>query len=385
MVRMFFRRHLFSFYIFLLFSLGGLCAGLALLAEGKNWIPEPWLAPAAVGVFMVLSVLSFFMLIQSPFKKIIHEMKALLTGRPYRRVMTSKQNEVGVLAHFFNEVTRSLESLSGDMKTNQRLRKELDSAQDIQQMLIPREAPAIEGLCISAKTRPASEIGGDTFDFYKKKDRTFIYIGDSTGHGIPAGIVMVMVDALLETFIDLKDTLTDILVELNKYLKPHLKPTMFMTMILMEWLPQKHTLRWAGAGHEYLVHFKTRTQEIVSLKAGGLAVGMLADNSAYVHEQDLVLEENDFVVLYSDGIVEAKNMAGEVYSLERLTRFIQSQVTVESTPDELFEKIAIDVGRFMEGQVQLDDMTLIVLKHCQNAAQDTPSTTDWHSTTPLLH
>ena len=381
---MLFRRHLFHFYVALLFLWAGLSSGVYFLNERTEWLMDPWSVPAALGLFLLLSVVSFWLLIERPFKKIIREMKALLTGRPYRRVMTSKQNEVGVLAHFFNEVTRSLESVSSDMKTHQRLRKEIDSAQDIQQLLIPKEAPAIPGLCISAKTRPASEIGGDTFDFYQKNGRHFIYIGDSTGHGIPAGIVMGMVDALLETFIDLQDTITDILVNLNKYLKPHLKPTMFMTMILMEWIPATSTLRWGGAGHEYLVHYKSKSGEIQNLKAGGLAVGMLANNTPYVHEQEVQLEENDFIVLYSDGIVEAKNMAGEVYGLDRLSRFIQNQVTAETTPDQLFEKIAIDVGRFMEGQIQLDDMTLIVLKHCQNMAQGTPSTTDWHASTSLV-
>lgn len=380
---MLFRRHLFSFYVFFLLLLAAVASAASLLPQLKV-IPELLRAPLLLGVFGLLAAFGFYWTIQRPFKKIIREMKALLTGRPYHRVMTSKQDEVGVLAHFFNEVTRSLESISSDMKTHQRLRKELDSAQDIQQLLIPKSPPHVPGLSISAKTRPASEIGGDTFDFYKKNERYFIYIGDSTGHGIPAGIVMVMVDALLETFIDLKDNVTEILVNLNKYLKPHLKPTMFMTMILMEWMPEKHTLKWGGAGHEYLVHLKMKDNSIESLKAGGIAVGMLADNKPYVHEQEVVLEENDFIVLYSDGIVEAKNMAGEIYSLERLTRFIQGQVSEKTTPDELFEKIAIDVGRFMEGQVQLDDMTLIVLKHCQNSLVESPSTTAWHSTSPLV-
>ncbi len=383
MVSMLFRRHLFNFYVFLLLLFAALGLVFDYLNVQNQWLPELWRLPAVLGAIFLLSAASFFMLIQRPFTKVLREMKALLTGRTYRRIMTSKQNEVGVLAHFFNEVTRSLESISGDMKTHQRLRKEIDSAQDIQQLLIPKKPPLIPGLSISAKTRPASEIGGDTFDFYQKNNRYFIYIGDSTGHGIPAGIVMVMVDALLETFIDLKDTVKDILINLNKYLKPHLKPTMFMTMILMEWMPESNTLKWGGAGHEYLVHLKTKTNEIQSLKAGGLAVGMLADNTPYVHEQEVVLEENDFIVLYSDGIVEAKNRSGEIYSLNRLTTFIQSQVSADTTPDELFQKIAIDVGRFMEGEIQLDDMTLIVLKHTPAEAVLPVSSTDWQNNSPL--
>ena len=160
-------------------------------------------------------------------------MKALLTGKPYRRILTSKTNEIGILAHFFNEVTRNLESISGEVQTHARIQKELSTAQDIQRMLIPKSSPQIPGLKVTAKTRPASEIGGDTFDFFLKDNRNILYVGDSTGHGIPAGIVMIMVDVLLETFIEMEGTLKGMVIKLNRYLKPHLRPTMFMTIILL--------------------------------------------------------------------------------------------------------------------------------------------------------
>lgn len=373
------RRHLFVSHTFALLFLAFLSAFSASWLEQTGILSTRTALFVGVGSFFFLSFLASIWMISRPLSKIIREMKALLTGRPYRRVMTTQQNEIGVLAHFFNEVTRNMENISGDVKIHQRIRKELDSAQDIQRMLIPKEAPEVPGLQIIAKTRPASEIGGDTFDFYNKGDRHLMYIGDSTGHGIPAGIVMVMVDALLETFIDLKDQLSDILISLNKYLKPHLKPTMFMTMILLEWIPTRHELKWVGGGHEYLIHLSTRQNAIKSIKAGGIGVGMIADNSKLVQEQSLTLEENDFVVLYSDGIVEAKNMGGETYDLKRLMALIQSQASESSTPEELFQKIAVDVGRFMQGQVQLDDMTLLVLKHTPKQAVVHEKNTEWNS------
>lgn len=373
------RRHLFASYIFILLFLASVSAFSAFFLSQNEYLEENESLFVAVGLFFFGAVLACGWMIYRPLRKIIREMKALLTGRTYHRVMTTKQNEIGVLAHFFNEVTRNMENISGDVKIHQRIRKELDSAQDIQRMLIPKEAPEVPGLQIIAKTRPASEIGGDTFDFYNKGNRHLMYIGDSTGHGIPAGIVMVMVDALLETFIDLKDSLSDILISLNKYLKPHLKPTMFMTMILLEWIPEHHELKWVGGGHEYLIHLSTRKNALSTIKAGGIGVGMIADNSKLVHEQSLFLEENDFVILYSDGIVEAKNMAGETYDLKRLANLIQSQTSESTSPEDLFQKIAVDVGRFMQGQVQLDDMTLFVLKHTPKRAVVHEKNTEWNS------
>jgi hypothetical protein len=375
----FLRRSLFGLLSLLLLLAAGASFGLTYDIAEFNTISFEQSTLIALGTFFTLTLLIYWWEVDRPMSRIIHEMKALLTGKPYRRVMTTKENEIGILAHFFNEITRNLESISGDVKTHARLRKEIDSAQDIQRMLIPKSAPEIPGLDVVAKTRPASEIGGDTFDFYNKGDRHILYIGDSTGHGLPAGIVMVMVDALLETFIDIKENLTDIMISLNKYLKPHLKPSMFMTMILMEWKPQIHTLSWVGGGHEYLVHMKTKQGKVESIAAGGIAVGMLADNSKLVKEQNLLLEEGDFVVLYSDGITEAKNREREDYGLKRLCNFIQSQASMDMTPEQLFQKIAIEVGRFMEGSTQLDDMTLIVLKHSAAHAHIVEATTEWQT------
>ena len=102
MAEMLLRRHLFTSYVLLLLIFGGLSGAFGVLAQQKTWIPEPWLLPSTLALFCVLSAGSFYWFIQRPFKKILREMKALLTGRPYHRVMTSKQDEVGVLAHFFN-------------------------------------------------------------------------------------------------------------------------------------------------------------------------------------------------------------------------------------------------------------------------------------------
>lgn len=372
----FLRRSLFAPLVLLLLIAGGASFGLVYDFGEFNTLSTEESVFIGLASFFLLTIFIYWWEVDRPLSKIIHEMKALLTGKPYRRIMTTKENEMGILAHFFNEITRNLESITGDVKTHQRLRKEIDSAQDIQRMLIPKLAPEIPGLEVTAKTRPASEIGGDTFDFYNKGDRHILYIGDSTGHGLPAGIVMVMVDSLLETFIDIKDSILDIMISLNKYLKPHLKPSMFMTMILMEWAPTTGIMKWVGGGHEYLVHMKTKAGQVESIKAGGIAVGMLADNSKLVKEQSLTLEEGDFLVLYSDGITEAKNRSGEDFGLKRLCDFIQSQASMELSTDELFQKIAIEVGRFMGGSVQLDDMTLLVLKHSQrHKVVDT--TTEW--------
>ena len=329
-----------------------------------------------IGTFTLGIIILLIIKIHIPLQIIVQEMKALLTGKSYRKIMTDKRNEIGVLAHFFNEITRNLEHISIDVKDHQRIKKELNVAQKIQRDLLPEKIPNLPGLEITAKTRPASEIGGDTFNFFPEENRTLFYIGDSTGHGLPAGLVMVMVDTLITTFMKMYPKITDVMIQLNKYLKPHLQTTMFMTMILMGW-DHKSQMKWVGAGHEYVIHVQTTKKEIVSTPSGGIAVGMLADNTAMVKEQTITLEENDFVVLFTDGIVEAKNVMGEIYTLECLKELIKRVMTPELTSEELFNKIAIDVGRFMEGHIQEDDMTLIVAKKTSHKTEVADETTEW--------
>lgn len=367
------RRHLYISLASwsLLLSSACVALGIGIWTYTENFL----LSLGISALLWTLAELSLLWLkIHLPLKKITQEMKALLTGKSYRRIMTSKRNEIGILAHFFNEITRNLESLGSDVKEHKRLKKELNTAQRIQRDLLPSQAPQIPGLDIVAKTRPATEIGGDTFNFYSKKDRSFIYIGDSTGHGIPAGIVMIMVDTLLSTFIHMLQSPKDMMVHLNNYLKPHLQTTMFMTMILLEW-DHKSILKWVGAGHEHIIHIKAADKSIQTTPAGGIAVGMMPDNSQMTKEQKLTLNKNDCVILYSDGIVEAKNVVGEIYSLKRLEEIAKTYYQTTTSAQELFTRIALDVSRFMEGRAQEDDMTLIVIKQSETSSQS--SSTQW--------
>ena len=93
---------------------------------------------AAIGFFFIAAFFIFLIKLHIPMQKIIHEMKCLLTGKSYRRIMTTKRNEIGVLAHFFNEITRNLENISSDVKSHQRISKELNNTMTFTNRLLPR-------------------------------------------------------------------------------------------------------------------------------------------------------------------------------------------------------------------------------------------------------
>lgn len=366
--------------LLLKFFLWELILGLAGFA---TWSVKPDYAAFTILAVAVLSMVGFIVWVTHPLSKIMREFKALLTGKQYRRIYTKKIDEIGIMAHFFNQVTHSLERVSSNIKEHKRLSTELNVARKIQQDLIPKEAPPIPGLDITAKTKPAAEIGGDAFDFLVKENQTFMYIGDVTGHGVPSGLVMMIADTLIHTFADTSQTGHELLVKTNKYLKPRIQTTMFMTMLMLRWKHSTQEMFYTGAGHETLLHFKAADRTCDNIKAGGIALGMVPDNEKLIKEQSISLNEGDFLVLYSDGIVEAKNQNGEMYSIDMFKSLVEREARSAESAADLFQKLSSEVLKFLGDFIQLDDMTLMVIKKGPSAQKtDTPSApTAWGNDT----
>ncbi|MDP4008571.1 MAG: SpoIIE family protein phosphatase [Candidatus Peregrinibacteria bacterium] len=319
---------------------------------------------SGLSIMIITSLLYIiFMYIEfiRPTKKILHEMKALLTGKRYRRVITTRVDEIGVIGHFFNDITKNLEQISTDLNAHRRITKELDIAHQIQQNLLPQSAPNVDELDIVAKTKPAEEIGGDSFDFMDKENNLFFYIGDVTGHGVPAGLVMIMVDTLLDTFIDKEMNSKDVLTNTNKYLQPKISSTMFMTMVMFRWDKQNKKMYYTGAGHEHVVIYRQSTHKCESYPAGGIALGMVPDNSKMLIEKEIDFQSGDTLILYSDGITEGENSNGELYGLERLKKAAEKFGNLPSS-NLIFESISKDFSSFIEGHIQDDDMSIMIVR-----------------------
>lgn len=320
------------------------------------------IAVEIISLAVVIIILFVSLVILVPLNRIITEIKTLLTGGQYKQIYTRKIDEIGILAHFFNKITKSLEKASQELKEKRRMSAELNIAQKIQQDILPKEPPNIPYLSIMAKTKPAVEIGGDAFDFIKSKDENIIfYIGDMTGHGVPAGLGMMMVNTLLNTFSDMYDNAYEIITNTNKYLSPLIQSTRFMTMVMFRWHVPTQQMYYVGAGHEHIIHIKNKTKEIYIKKSGGIALGMVPNISHMVKEVKMNFEPNDILILYTDGLTEAKNIHGERFSLERLREIIK-KINLENSAETIFHEISNKITNFIDNTVQEDDMTLLVVK-----------------------
>ncbi len=345
-----------------------LCVGLSVSAVvyffGKYYhllfIPLEFIYYGLAGLFVLLAFIFWFS-VSRPLKGIIMQMQALLTGREYKKFFTDRVDEVGIMAHFFNEITRSMNRFSGDVAESKRMAGDLAIASSLQHDIIPQVAPQIPGLVVAMKTQSAVEVGGDSFGFIPVKDATYLYIGDAAGDSVAASILMTVVNTLVTVYSEIAESLQEMIYHVNRQLKRKIHSTLFMTMTLLKWNATARVMSFVGAGHEYILVYSMKTGRCEATPSGGIALGMVPDNSKLIKEQALVFENTDLIVLYTDGAVKCKNIAGEEFGLKRLEEAIAKYAS-QYAPVPTLDKIMADIASFIAGTTQLDDMTLIAVQ-----------------------
>ncbi len=350
---------------FLIFLLGGIVGGgIYLRRNDMLELPFDLVFYVAIGVLLFIFFV-FAWNVYIPLSNVARQVTNLLTGKAFKRITPTTIDEVGVFTHFFNEITQDLEKISYDVKERRRMSSELDIASAIQRDVLPKEAPEAPGLDVIAKTRSAAEVGGDTFDFLTSADgnQVFIYIGDVTGHGVPAGLVMMMVDTIVTAMVYQGVTNGQELVShTNFLLYPRISSRLFMTSVILRWDKSKQQMYYTGAGHEHILVYRKKAEEVEAITAGGIALGMIPDVSRIAQEQPISLEIGDCLILYTDGISEAKNQSGEMYGLERLKKAVKINAYKPSV-EAIFDGLTKDFSDFVQEYVQIDDITMIVIKY----------------------
>jgi len=312
-------------------------------------------------LFAVWLVGVLLKMIYLPFKKLVQEIKFILTGRKYKKILTKRFDEIGIFSHFYNEVTNTFEAVSNKIREGVKVSTELKLAGELQKELLPSFSPSVEGLKMVIRNRPAEELGGDNFDFIVTKDKMFFYIGDVTGHGVPAAIIMTMVNTLINAFAEMDLSATDLIAQTNRRLKKRIRSTFFMSMVLLKWDITEKKMSYVGCGHEHILIWRAETGLVEAKLTGGIALGMVPDNSKIIKELNLEVKNGDLIVLYTDGVTEAKNMRGEMFGLERLKAAVGKYAGLADT-DGVVNNIAKEFSVFVEEHVQEDDITLVAIR-----------------------
>ena len=252
--------------------------------------------------------------------------------------------------------TPVLEDLAQEIRERERVEQELHVARSIQQASLPKEVPTLEGWQISPFYQPAREVGGDFYDFLKlSKGRLGILVGDATGKGVPAALVMASARSMLRALARASNSPGDVLRRVNDALVADIPANMFVTCFYAILDPETGSLTYANAGHDlpYLWH----GGDWEELRARGMPLGL---RPAMSYEQkEVMLEPRDSALLYSDGLVEAHDPQGEMFGFPRLRGLVAEHGEERSLGDFLLQKLYSFVG---EGWEQEDDITLLTLE-----------------------
>ena len=278
--------------------------------------------------------------------------------------------ELKLMSSFAVQASISIENafLVGNMVEQQRLQQEMAVGKEIQSSLMPQQAPKVEGLIVDGLSIPAKEIGGDYYDFIAADEGNslFIVIGDVSGKGVGAGLCMAMAKAAMFTITREPDAAPlETLARTNTLIYEYLVGQRFMTMLLMKWDAKEKKLLYSSAGHEHILVYRKDPQPasespVDSYLSGGMMLGVLDDLTPMLEETEIPLNSGDKIVLYTDGVTEARNIKEELFTLERVIGLVAKHGQKPCT--ELMNSIKEDVYAFMGEREQPDDFTMVVIE-----------------------
>jgi serine phosphatase RsbU (regulator of sigma subunit)/predicted ester cyclase len=256
------------------------------------------------------------------------------------------------------ELTRA--RLEKEIGERERVDQELRVARRIQHTSLPKEVPTLEGWQISPFYQPAREVGGDFYDFHLlSAGRLGVVVGDATGKGVPAALVMSTTIGMLQLAARALDSSSpgEVLEQVNETLFARIPSNMFVTCFYAILDPETGHLLYANAGHDlpYLWH----SGECEELRARGMPLGLMP--GMHYEEKEIVLQKGDSALLYTDGLVEAHDPQREMFGFPRLQALVSEHGEEERSLEEaLLEELYSFVG---EGWEQEDDITLLTLRH----------------------
>jgi PAS domain S-box-containing protein len=264
-------------------------------------------------------------------------------------------------------VTERTEQLKSAMAKQQevaqereRIEQELRVARLIQHTLLPKSLPELEGHQIAVHYQPAREVGGDFYDFLWLPDgRLGLIVGDVSGKGVPAAIVMAITRTMLRSAYHLGSP-EEILEKVNDDLLPDIPPNVFVTCLAALLDSKTGRLQYANAGHD--PPFARYASGVGKLRATGMPLGLMPD---MIYEQkEITLEPGESILFYSDGLAEAHSPHHEMFGFPRIEKFVGAH----SEGERLIDSLLAELERFTgEGWEQEDDITLLTLQRFRSS------------------
>ena len=269
-------------------------------------------------------------------------------------------NNLAIQAAPAVRVAQLVREQQAQARTRERIEQELRVARLIQQTLLPKDLPAIPGWRLSARYLPAREVGGDFYDFlYFEDGRLGLVIGDVTDKGVPAALVMATTRSILRSAAQSLISPSQVLERVNDSIYEDIPPKMFVTCLYAVLDPATGRLQYANAGHD-LPYRRYNSGGVSELRATGMPLGLMPGMS--YEEKETLLAPGESILFYSDGIVEAHNAAGDMFSFPHLMELVGKHADAATLIDFLLEELAVFTGHDWE---QEDDVTMVTLQRSE--------------------
>ncbi|NUM33044.1 MAG: SpoIIE family protein phosphatase [Candidatus Brocadiae bacterium] len=246
----------------------------------------------------------------------------------------------------------------------EKLKQALDIAQSIQKSLLPSSTPKNFPYDLVGWNLSCDETGGDYYDYFELPgNKLGIAVGDVSGHGIGAALLMATARAFLKALACKSTNIKDVINELNRLLCKDMEGDKFITLFYAELDIKSLALRYVNAGHEAPILYQKGKKSFLQLESTGMPLGMMEDFE-YEEEIEIQINPGDILVLSTDGITESMNPDKEQFGLERMASIIQQGIN--KTANQIIKDCYDEVQKFCAGTPQRDDLTLVVLKFDMN-------------------
>lgn len=240
-----------------------------------------------------------------------------------------------------------------------RLEAELEMSQVVQRALMPQRVPAISGVGIAAFSRPAEIIGGDYFDFFRFRDGAHgLVIADVSGHGVSAAMFVGSLQTAIQTMAPATDSPAEILERLNRFYIHNINFTTFVTVFLARFDPDERILTYVNSGHNPPAVFRRNSASVDWLKRTAPAIGLAEHYLPRI--ETIRLSAGDVLLLYTDGLTEAKNSEMEQFGQERLAGFLLNAADLPASA--MLQVVRQGVNAHGNELPLEDDLTLVAMK-----------------------
>ncbi len=328
-----------------------------------------------VGFTFLFSIVAVFLLANyfvKPMQKLIEGVRRLGHGDLDSRVEIEGAGEFSAIAEAFNEMTVKFKEAQENLVEQEKIRKEMQVAQDIQHALLPRQFPDVEGFDIATTYKAAKDVGGDYYDFFWIDPNTLgIVVADVSGKGVPGSLVMTMIRTAIRLESRGNRSAVDILARVNDFVTEDVRKGMFITIFLVVLDTRNRRISFASAGHNPMILYRREEDKTYFLNPKGIPLGITLPEGISFEEnlksEGVRLKCDDVLVIYTDGITEAMDARKRQYGIAGFLEFIRNNSDL--SPDEFVEMFTDELKSFCGQAEQHDDITMVVIKEKIEADQ----------------